>query len=116
MTVSNMTEIDGVPKVHYIRPDESEFIEAIHSNLLRKYRLLYKKDYQGELIIKKIEPNRISGKLIHIKEGRTDESQIKCFLLKLNIKSSIEMQQLIYDAGIGIQNSMGLGIVEVLRK
>lgn len=115
MTVSTMIEINNERKVYYIRPDDNRFIDAIKSNLFRKFRLLHHKEYCDILKISIVEPNRISSKLIHIKEGRTDETQIKGFLMKLLVQCNNEMHQLIYDAGIGIQNSMGFGMVEILR-
>ena len=102
-------------RTRYVRPIEgAEFAEVVRKNLLEKYRLLHGEspaDDGFEMIFDQAylsrDPNR-GEKLITFKE-----TQIKAAFVPFMVAGSPELIQVGYDAGFGVKNAAGFGMVEV---
>ena len=92
--------------------DTEEFFTNLGMNLLKKYRLVYKKDYEGELyfdiedvfdIKKKIINNVKGGKLV----GYSN--------FNIYIEADEDMQRVAYNCGLGERNTMGCGNLKFIK-
>lgn len=98
-------------KVWYLRPHEPRFYENIKNNLLKKYKMVYGRRYNGNLEVEPIFEKQ-KGKLsyaIDLKGGR-----VIGFKLPFRIKASDKMKRVAYDCGLGEKNSQGFGMIEVI--
>lgn len=95
-------------KIMYLSPYQSKYVEAIKKNLLRKYELIYKKEYKGELKIGIEDMISIKPKTIRIKQGYL-QGYAKFNLI---IQADINMQKIVYYLGLGQNNSMGCGFLQ----
>ncbi len=55
------------------------------------------------------------SKLIHIKPGQADGTRLKAYYMTFQLTALPEVHELIYEAGLGDNCSMGLGCLEVLK-
>ncbi|CCL84890.1 CRISPR-associated endoribonuclease Cas6 [Clostridioides difficile] len=93
----------------YLNPMQEEFYKALHDNLMKKYKLIYNKEYTGEvyfdiedvLSVKKKYITNIKGKGFVI--GYTD--------FEIFIEADKDMQKVIYYCGLGEKNSIGMGLL-----
>ncbi len=98
---------EGKHKTMYFHPAEREFKELLERNLRRKYRIVYGKDYEGELSIEPLairypqDYRRIIYKGILVKawEGR------------YRLNANKDMLELALLCGLGAKNSQGFGMV-----
>lgn len=122
MTISTAKEDPNDHYEHYIRPSEDNFSEALRKNLIAKYRTIHKKEPSNDNLEFKIDAeyfHRKGGdegisKLITIKEGAPEETQVKAFETPFSLTGSKELKTVAYECGIGQRNSMGFGMVEVV--
>lgn len=108
----------------YLRPDDPDFSEAIRRNLVHKFTAAYGTkptddslvfSWDTAYIAKRGGYDKIS-KLIWIKEGdRQRESKIKGFIAPFYLAGSPELMHCAYECGIGGQNSLGFGMIELAR-
>ncbi|MCJ0222579.1 CRISPR-associated endoribonuclease Cas6 [Clostridioides difficile] len=93
----------------YLNPMQEEFYKALHDNLGNKYKLIYNKEYTGELYfdiedvlaVKKKYITNIKGKGFVI--GYTD--------FEIFVQANKDMQEVIYYCGLGEKNSIGMGLL-----
>ncbi|HBF0731945.1 TPA: CRISPR-associated endoribonuclease Cas6 [Clostridioides difficile] len=93
----------------YLNPMQEEFYKALHDNLMKKYKLIYNKEYTGEvyfdiedvLSVKKKYITNIKGKGFVI--GYTD--------FEIFVEADKDMQKVIYYCGLGEKNSIGMGLL-----
>ncbi|MER0280149.1 CRISPR-associated endoribonuclease Cas6 [Clostridioides difficile] len=93
----------------YLNPMQEEFYKALHDNLIKKYKLIYDKEYTGEvyfdiediLSVKKKYVTNIKGKGFVI--GYTD--------FEIFVEADKDMQKVIYYCGLGEKNSIGMGLL-----
>jgi CRISPR-associated endoribonuclease Cas6 len=114
VTVSTIIEVNDEKKIYYYRPEDKGFTEAIKSNLIKKYEMVYLKPYTGNLDISIVDGTKPRNKLITIKEGTPEETKIKAFLISLLIKAEPEIMKTAYLCGIGEKGSMGFGMMEII--
>ncbi len=115
ITVSTMIELHGKPSIYYYRPNENGFTEAIRNNLIKKYNMVYGREYDGILEISLPDMENSKSKLIHIKEGTKEETKVKGFLCELDIVAEPDMMKVAYYCGLGEKNSMGFGMIKVRK-
>lgn len=109
---------------HYFRPNEPELGEAIRKNLISKFETIHRHPPKDDNLNFELDEQYIErrggvkriSKLIHIKEGTSEETRIKAFECPFYLKGSIELIKTAYECGIGQKNSMGFGMVEVVGK
>ena len=93
----------------FINPFEEDFYKVLANNLKRKYKLIYNKDYEGDLYfdiedtfsIKKRLVSNIKSKFMLI--GYSD--------FELYIVADKDMQKVAYYCGLGSNNSLGMGAI-----
>ena len=119
MVLSTMVLRNGRLTPYYLRINDEGLEENLKNNLLRKYKLVHKKDlslddfyleFDKEYIQKR---NGVVSKLITIAEGTKNESKVKGILCDFKIRTNPELIKIGYECGFGGKNSMGFGFVEV---
>lgn len=123
ITLSTGSEEADDRHEHFIRPSENNLPEAIRNNLISKYYTVYNKELKNDQLTFEIDARyyqRKGGdegisKLIKIKEGTPEETQVKAFETPFSLTGSRELMAVAYECGIGQRNSMGFGMVEVVN-
>ncbi|MGB9772252.1 MAG: CRISPR-associated endoribonuclease Cas6 [Candidatus Kapaibacteriota bacterium] len=120
--VSIVKEREGKLHEYYLRVDEEETEKQLVENLKKKYEIVYRRKYDGELkigydkeYIKKRGGASKVSKLITIAEGKLEETRIRGFLCPVEIVADIEMQKVAYECGLGKKNGLGFGMLEVVN-
>ncbi|MEJ5287584.1 MAG: hypothetical protein CH6_3717 [Candidatus Kapaibacterium sp.] len=120
---STMKELNGKVYEHFYRVDEEGIEEALANNLLKKYEIVNKSTYNGELRIElDREYIRSKGgaegvsKMVTIAEGSERETRVKGFMCPIKITADVEMQKVAYECGIGKKNGLGFGMLEVVNR
>jgi len=98
---------EGERRFHYLNPWQEEFYELIKKNLVKKYEIVYSKNYKGEF---EMEPAKVMkgykkkvlyrGTLIEAWEGY------------FKLRGDPEIIKLALEAGLGAKNPQGFGMVE----
>lgn len=106
----------------YMNPEErGKYVSNIVQNLLRKYKLVYKKDYAGsrefdfsfdvDYIVKR--QGKIKKNIRFKKDYKTGKySRIVGMEAPFTIKADVELIKIGYQCGFGEKNSAGFGMVE----
>lgn len=104
--------VNGEFKQIYLSIDDERFEENLKNNLIKKYFALYKNLPRNlNLDINILNEDKYKkGKRIKIKN-----SFIKGYMPTFEVKGSEELILMGYEAGYGSKNSMGCGMVEVIR-
>ena len=108
VVVRTAKEENGKLKTIDLLPNEEKFYENLKKNLVRKYETLYNEkrdniDFEKPLSTK---PKRIRIKNTH---HRATHMVIKA-------KGDSELLKLAYETGLGEKNSMGFGMVKVVKE
>jgi len=89
----------------YLHPDQPEFIEALEKNLIAKWEAFHQKPWNEAYFgIRVWNPKRKLVRVFNIK--------VLAWHLHLQIWGSNEVIRFAYDAGLGIKNSQGFGMIE----
>ncbi|MFQ5676527.1 MAG: CRISPR-associated endoribonuclease Cas6 [bacterium] len=116
ITASTMIEKDGRLQVEYYRHDTPGLSEALRQNLLQKYQLVQGKPPENPKLTFRFEKSdRPKSKLITIKEGTPEETRRKAFESYFTLEGSEELMRIAWECGLGEENSMGFGMVEVVK-
>ncbi len=107
----------------YLKALDSKLPDAVRENLLWKYKTLYETEpsdneirfeVDKEYIQNKGGENNVS-KLIKIKEGEPEETNVRGFITPFVLRGSTKLIKLAYQCGIGEKNSMGFGMFEIVN-
>ncbi len=109
ITVYRTKDRSGKKYTQYYKPNEKEFNELIKLNIKRKYEIITGKkltDFPFNIF-----------PVSEFKESleRFKNVFIKGIYGKFKIKTDPEILKTVYDAGLGAKNSLGFGMVEVVR-
>jgi len=96
---------------NYLSPDAQEVPGIVLSNLLNKYHTFYGKPYGKESDFSFEVTSQPKPKLIAIKAGTPETSNIRGFMFDFRMKAPVELMKIMYDAGLGEKNSIGFGMV-----
>jgi CRISPR-associated endoribonuclease Cas6 len=104
----------------YMKPEERQkFVQNIHQNLLKKYRIIHQKEFAGQNDFQfKFDPQYIIkrqgkiSKLISFKQNL----KIKAMEAPFTIKADPALIKIGYDCGFGEKNSAGFGLVDLVKK
>jgi len=96
----------GEKRFHYFNPFQEEFYDILKKNLLKKFNLIYGRNYDRELTIEPVKVKKNYKKKIVFK-GTLIEAWEGYF----KVKASPEMIRLVQEAGLGSKNSAGFGMV-----
>jgi len=100
----------------YISPTHTMALPLIKQNLLDKYKAFQGKDFPDSdfnFDFKVINEPRSS--LVTIKADTPQESKVRGYSCIFQLTAPIELMKIAYDGGVGSKNSMGFGMVEVMR-
>ncbi len=122
IAISTMQDKNGKLIQHYLdymNPDERDhFIENLRNNLIRKYKLVHKQEFNGkEDFDFSFDPVYITkrkgkiSKLIDFKRG----IKIKAMEAPFTIKADPELIKIGYECGFGEKNSAGFGMVRAVE-
>ena len=115
ITMSTKHERDGTP--HYCFPDDPQFSELVRQNLIRKYEAVYRQPPQEKSFAMTFDQAYIDKK-----KGRVTRlvdfkgTKIRGILSPFHVIGAPALIHVGYECGFGDKNSMGFGMVEVLRK
>ncbi len=115
IVVSTIREHRGRLQPYYFRPHDEGVSEAIRNNLLEKHRIIHAQKPEDNQLTFRLEANdKPRSKLITIKEGTAEATQIKAFETYFTLEGSTELMQTAWECGLGEHNSQGFGMVEVV--
>lgn len=105
----------------FIYPDNDEFERVLFTNLAYKYEAVHGHPYKGNekrlrFTLDREYVERRNGKvhkLVTIKEGKPDETQVKGTFAPFRLEAPPELIQIGYDCGFGEKNSQGFGMVKL---
>lgn len=103
------TKQDENRKIIFTSPFEEDYYRILANNLLRKYKLIYNKDYEGELYFD-IE-NTLNVKKRFISNIKSTSKLIGYSNFELYLVADTDMQKVAYYCGLGSNNSLGMGAV-----
>ena len=96
----------------YTNPMQKEFYTALAQNLKRKYKLIYDKEYEGELHFDIDNTLKIKNKAINLIKGN---GQIKgTGKYEIWVQADRDMQRVVYYCGLGQNNSTGAGFLNYI--
>jgi CRISPR-associated endoribonuclease Cas6 len=89
----------------YLRPDEPQFVENLERNLVTKWQAFHHREWNGgEFGIRVWNPKQ---KLV-----RVFDTDVRAWHLHLQMWGNEGLIRFAYDAGLGIKNSQGFGMIE----
>jgi len=96
----------------YVNPEENNYGQLIFNNLTEKYKSFHQKPFAGDTNFKfeLLSPPR--SKLIRIKAGTSEETQVRGYVFTFRLAADSELLKIMYDAGFGEKNAQGFGCVE----
>lgn len=108
-------------EVKYLSPEDTGYADQFIGNLLSKYKALVEekqivpgeesRNWDGEM---KFEPlGKSRSKLITIKAGTPQQTQVKGFLFPFRLTVPPDLLRIGYYAGFGEKNSVGFGYGEI---
>ncbi len=106
---------ENSPHPRYVSPDENGYGQLIINNLIEKYRLFYQKEFEGDTNFKFELLSPARSKLIRIKTGTKDATQVRGFLFTFCVEADKELLKVMYDAGMGEKNAQGFGCIESIK-
>lgn len=102
-----------INKIDYLSPDDVRARELLKNNLLSKYEAFYGNKFQENAFLEWKTLNQPQSKLLLIKKGTPQQTQIRGFNCDFILNANPELLKIAYNAGLGEKNSMGFGCVEV---
>ncbi len=92
----------------YLEPKDPRFEETLGSNLIAKWEAFHQRPWEGEAVRFQILKPR--QKLV-----RTFHTAVRAWHLTARIWAPEDLIRFAYDAGLGIKNSQGFGMLEVIK-
>ena len=117
ITMSTVRERDDQLVAHYCLPDDPQFSELVRQNLVRKYEAVYQHPPTEKSFAMTFDQGYIDKK-----EGRVTRlvdfkgTKIRGVVAPFHIIGAPELIHIGYECGFGDKNSMGFGMVELLRQ
>jgi len=96
----------------YVSPDENDYGQLIINNLKEKYNSFYRQPFEGDPNCKFELLSPIRSKLIRIKAGTKDATQVRGFLYTFRFDADKDLLKIMYEAGMGEKNAQGFGCIE----
>ena len=117
VTMSTVREQADKLVTHYCLPDDPQFSELVRQNLIRKYEAVYRRPPTEQSFVMTFDQAYIDKN-----EGRVTRlvdfkgTKIRGILSPFHVIGAPELIHVGYECGFGDKNSMGFGMVEILRK
>ena len=115
ITMSTKRDRDGKP--HYCLPDDPQFSELVRQNLIRKYEAVYRQPPEKTSFAMTFDQtyiDRRKGRVTSLIDFKG--TKIRGVLSPFHVIGAPELIHVGYECGFGDKNSMGFGMVEVLKK
>ena len=105
---------------HYLFHDDPRLSDCLQKNIVNKYESLYGKQpddcsfrctLDEQFINDMQRKGKKLSKLITIKDGRTDQTQVRGFMCPVTIEGNPELIKLAYESGLGEKGSLGFGML-----
>ena len=103
---------EGERHPDYLSPDTPEVSGIILNNLLNKHLAFYDKPYEGDCEFAFEVINRPKAKLIAIKTGTPEASNVRGYMFDFRMKAPEGLMRIMYESGMGEKGSLGFGCVE----
>ena len=100
----------------YVNPDEDNYGQLLINNLIEKYNVFFQRPFVGDTNLKFELLSPVRSKLIRIKAGTREETQVKGFVFTFRMEADRELLKVMYEAGMGEKGSLGFGCVEYISK
>jgi len=115
ITASTKREENGKTKIKYYHPTEAEFPQALCNNLVQKYETAHRKPLaEAKLNFFLGEKDRPRSRLIAIKEGSAQQTNIKAWETYFTLSGTPELLRAAWECGLGEHNSQGFGMIDAL--
>lgn len=102
-------------KTDYLSPADVRAPFLVFNGLLDRYKIFYGEPLPCSPADCKLEvTSEPKSALILIKAGTMAQTNVRGFQCRFKVKAPVEIMKLIYNSGIGAQNSIGFGCVEVI--
>lgn len=102
------TTKENLEKV-YLDPYQLQYYENLALNAKRKYKLVYGKEYEGEIFFEIDDLFIMKEKFVRIKQGG-----VKGHTYNIWIQADKDMQKIIYYLGLGQNSSIGCGCLSII--
>jgi CRISPR-associated endoribonuclease Cas6 len=102
----------GIRHFDYLSPEHPEAAGSVRDNLLSKYMAFYDKPFDGAFDFVFQPSGQPKAKLITIKAGTAQASNVRGFMFNFVMKAPEELMRIAYECGIGSEGSQGFGMVE----
>jgi CRISPR-associated endoribonuclease Cas6 len=106
---------EGSKYTEFISPEHPEASGIVLNNLLNKYHTFYGKPFDEQFDFTFHVTNQPKPKLITIKTGTPEVTNIKGYLFEFKMQAPKELMHIAYECGIGKNGSTGFGMLEVRR-
>lgn len=99
----------------YLRPDHPLYEKGILAGLLSRYKVIYGKEYEGEVYCHLNVLEEPKSALISIKPGTPNGTRVRGYRYKFQIDLPEALMQIAWESGLGEKGSMGFGMIEKLN-
>jgi len=117
ITMSTKRERDGQLVTHYCLQGDPQFSELVRQNLIRKYEAVHQHpptDKSFAMTFDQAYIDKNKGRVTRLVNFKG--TKIRGILSPFHVIGSPELIHIGYECGFGDKNSMGFGMVEVLRQ
>ena len=117
ITMSTKRERGNQLVTHYCLPDDPQLSELVRQNLIRKYEAVHRHPPQEKSFAMTFDQGYIDKR-----EGRVTRlvdfkgTKIRCIMSPFHVIGAPELIHVGYECGFGDKNSMGFGMIEILRQ
>jgi len=102
-------------KIHYFSAADPDAGRAIVNNLTNKYEAFYGKPFEGDTAFEWKTLTEPRSKLITIKAGTPQQTNVKGSLCRFSLKADNELLKIAYETGVGEKNSQGFGMIQTSK-
>ena len=117
ITMSTVHERADKLVTHYCLPDDPQFSELVRQNLIRKYEAVHKRpptEKSFAMTFDQAYIDKRDGRVTRLVDFKG--TKIRGILSPFHVIGAPELIHIGYECGFGDKNSMGFGMVEVLRR
>ena len=111
--VRTKKEIDGELKIWDLAPSD-KFFKSLENNLIKKYIKFNNLTKTDKKINIYSDMNFVKRKRISINKGNATTYH-RAYMMDLILEGDLDLIEFAYDVGIGEKNSMGFGMVKLLK-
>ena len=116
ITMSTKRERTDRLVAHYCLPDDPQFSELVRQNLIRKYEAVYQhppREKSFAMTFDQAYIDKRQGRVTRLVDFKG--TKIRGVLSPFHVIGAPELIHIGYECGFGDKNSMGFGMVEILR-